>query len=131
MIDIGFTEMVLIAVVTILVVGPKDLPKVMRTVGMWGRKARRLASEFQTSMNDLAREADLEEIAKGAKKFKDFSPERMVKEAIDPTGSLDDDVLKETEREISDALDVADKPEPATSKPAASEVADAPEPKDD
>ena len=54
----------LVAVITVLVVGPKELPRVLRTVTYWVRKVRGLAGEFQKTMEDMAREADLEDIKK-------------------------------------------------------------------
>lgn len=54
MFDLGWSELLVVAMVAIIVVGPKDLPKLMRTVGQWVRRARSLASEFQRGMMDLA-----------------------------------------------------------------------------
>jgi len=62
MLDIGWPELFLIAVVTIIVVGPKELPRVVRTVSGMIRKVRGLAGEFQSTLDDMAREADLEDI---------------------------------------------------------------------
>lgn len=62
MFDIGWTEMAIIAVIALLVVGPKDLPKVLRTVRGWIGKARSLAREFQSGVDDIVREAELKEL---------------------------------------------------------------------
>lgn len=62
MFDLGWSELLVVAVVAIIVVGPKDLPKLMRTVGQWVRRARSLASEFQRGMMDLADAGDLKEL---------------------------------------------------------------------
>lgn len=67
MLDIGWPELLLIGVITVLVVGPKELPRVLRTVTQFVRKAQGLAREFQTGMNDLARQADLDDIRKDMK----------------------------------------------------------------
>jgi sec-independent protein translocase protein TatB len=64
MFDIGWSELAVIAVVALVVIGPKDLPKVLRTAGYWMRKVRSIASEFQTSIEQMAREADLDELRK-------------------------------------------------------------------
>jgi sec-independent protein translocase protein TatB len=64
MFDIGWSELAVIAVVALIVIGPKDLPKVLRTAGYWMRKVRAMASEFQTSIEQMAREADLEDLRK-------------------------------------------------------------------
>ena len=64
MLDIGWTEMLMIAVVAIVVIGPRDLPKLLKTVGGWVRKARATVRELQTGIEDLAREAELDEVKK-------------------------------------------------------------------
>ena len=62
--DIGWQELFLIALVTILVVGPKEIPRVLRTVSLWAQKIRGMAREFQSGIDDLAREADLDDFRK-------------------------------------------------------------------
>jgi len=64
MLDIGWTEMLTIAVIAIVVIGPRDLPKMLRTVGVWVRKARSTVRELQTGIEDMAREAELDEMKK-------------------------------------------------------------------
>ena len=61
---IGLQEMLLIVIVAITVVGPKDLPLMMRKFGRWVSRMRAMAHEFQTSFEDLARQADLDELRK-------------------------------------------------------------------
>ena len=68
MFDIGWTEMMVIAVLAIIVIGPKDLPGMLRTIGKWTGRARALAREFQSSLDEVAREAELDEIKKGRRK---------------------------------------------------------------
>lgn len=62
MIDLSFSEMLVIAVVAILVIGPKDLPLALSTVGKWVGKARGLARQFRVGMDDMVREAELKEM---------------------------------------------------------------------
>lgn len=88
MFDIAFTEMMLLAVVVILVVGPKDLPKIMRTVGGWMRKARGMAREFQGSIEQIARESELGELRNEANRLKNFDPNAHLEKTIDPSGEL-------------------------------------------
>lgn len=64
MFDIGWTELLLVAVLAIVFVGPKDLPKVMRTLGQYTARMRKMAREFQQNFEDLARETELEELRK-------------------------------------------------------------------
>ena len=61
LLDIGWTELVLIAVVAIIVIGPKDLPVVLRTMGRMARRARALMNEFKGSVDEMIRESEIEE----------------------------------------------------------------------
>ncbi len=62
MIDLNFTEMLVCAIVAILVIGPKDLPLALSTVGKWVGKARGMARQFRMGMDDMVREAELKEM---------------------------------------------------------------------
>ena len=62
MFDFAWSELALIAVVALVVIGPKDLPRAMRLAGMWVRKARAMAREFQGSLEQMVREAELEDV---------------------------------------------------------------------
>lgn len=64
MFDIGWSEMLIIAAVAVVVIGPKDLPRVMRTVGQWSSRVRGMAREFQNSMDEMARQADIDDMRK-------------------------------------------------------------------
>jgi sec-independent protein translocase protein TatB len=62
MFDIGWAELMVIGVVALIVVGPKDLPRMLRTLGYYTGQARSMAREFQRNMEDAAREADLSDM---------------------------------------------------------------------
>ena len=64
MFDMSWGEVMVIGAVALIVIGPKDLPKALRTVGNMTAKVRRMAAEFQTQFNDAMREAELDEIRK-------------------------------------------------------------------
>ncbi len=64
MFDLSWGEVMVIGAVALIVIGPKDLPKALRTVGNMTAKVRRMASEFQSQFNDAMREAELNEIRK-------------------------------------------------------------------
>src|ERR1700709_2393503 len=66
MFDIGWSELVVIAVVALIAIGPKELPGVLRMVGQWMGKARRMASEFQGQFNEAMREAEMADLKKHA-----------------------------------------------------------------
>ena len=62
MLDLGWSEIAIIAVVALFVIGPKDLPKALRTLGHYGGKVRGLAREFRSSIDEVVREAELDEV---------------------------------------------------------------------
>ncbi|MBB4302169.1 sec-independent protein translocase protein TatB [Rhodobium orientis] len=94
MFDIGWTEILVVAVIAILVVGPKELPRMLRTFGQVVGKMRRMAGEFQTTFNDAVREAERQADLDDAKKSlsdmnKSFNPVADVKKAMNPLSALD------------------------------------------
>lgn len=64
MFDLAWGEILIIAVVAILVVGPKDLPRLMKGIGEWVGKARRMAAHFQSGVDEMIRQAELEDLRK-------------------------------------------------------------------
>ena len=108
MFDLGWSELAVIALIALIVVGPKDLPQVLRTVGHWVRKARSMAREFQSSVDEMVQEADLEEARKTIASARTFDMERQLEEAVDPTGDVKEDMAQ-----IQDAATRAAKGEDA------------------
>ena len=66
MFDIGWSELLVIAAVALIVIGPKELPGVLRSVGHWMGKIRRMASDFQSQFNEAMREAEMADLKKHA-----------------------------------------------------------------
>jgi sec-independent protein translocase protein TatB len=97
MFDIAWSELLVIGAVALVVIGPKDLPKALRTVGMMVNKARGLAREFQSGLDDMIRESELEELRKAAKV--DLKAE--ANKIFDPTGEV-----AKTGEELAKAVDV-------------------------
>src|SRR6266852_940390 len=90
MFEIGWSELVLIGVVALIAIGPKELPAVLRTVGQYMGKIRRMASEFQGQFQEAMREAEMADLKKSvdemtdvAKGFTDFDPLASVKKEVD------------------------------------------------
>lgn len=75
--------------VALVVIGPKDLPKVLRTVGMFISKAREMAREFQHGLDDMVRQSELDELRKTVDSATNFNVDDEIKNAIDPGGSLE------------------------------------------
>ena len=113
MFDIAWSEMVLIGAVALVVIGPKDLPKALRTVGQTIGRVRRMASEFQGQFNDAMREAELADLKKQVEDVggsvssalnSDFKPIDSIKEfeASKPdTPKPDEAALKEAEAKLA------------------------------
>ena len=83
MFDIGWSELLVIAVVAIVVVGPKDLPRMLRAFGQTMGKIRRMAGEFQSQFNEALREAELEDVKRNIESIRDLNPARQIRDAID------------------------------------------------
>lgn len=88
----GFTEFIMIAIVALVVVGPQDLPKMMRQIGKIVAKARLMANEFRSAFDDIAREAELDELQKEIEELR----RQTVKEATDE--------MRDFEREMNDEV---------------------------
>ena len=108
MFDIGWAEMAVIGALLLVVVGPKDLPKVLRTIGYWTGKARSMAREFQRSLDQYAKEAELDEVKKGMDKL---NVRKSIQNTIDPKGAIKKE-LTETDKTLRDTV----KPAPAPKK---------------
>jgi len=83
MFDIGWSELLVIAVVAIVVVGPKDLPKLMRGFGHYAGKLRRAASDFQRQFEEAMRESEVEEVRKAIESVRTETPSLDLKAPID------------------------------------------------
>ncbi|MDZ4737593.1 MAG: Sec-independent protein translocase protein TatB [Rhodospirillaceae bacterium] len=88
MFDIGWAELAVIGVVALIVVGPKDLPVVLRTGAHWLRQARKLSREFQSGVDSIVREADLDDAKKIVTSARQGTLKRQIETAIDPTGEM-------------------------------------------
>jgi sec-independent protein translocase protein TatB len=88
MFDIGWTEMALIAVVAVIVIGPKELPKVMRELGTWVARARGMSRVFMDQLEEMSRQSGLDEVRKEAEALRHLNPSQQLEKAIDPDGTL-------------------------------------------
>ncbi len=88
MFDLSWGEMAVVGVVALVVLGPKELPNALRTITNLTKTARKLASEFQSGVNEIVREADLEDARKLAQGVSKGSISKAIEKAVDPTGDL-------------------------------------------
>ena len=79
---VGYTEMFLIAVVAIIVIGPKDLPRVLRAFGKTMAKMRGMAREFQGHMDSAIKDAGLDEVKKDFQSIRNLNPMEQVKKSV-------------------------------------------------
>ncbi len=141
MFDLGMMEILVIGIVALIVVGPKDLPGLFRTVGKFVGKMKGMAREFQRSMDAAAKDAGVDEAldgvksaAGGLKKATSFNPvdfnkdlKSMTKDAIKKSTMLDDDAkaarLAKVDAEGTDVTAKVDAPKPTAKKAAAKKPA--------
>ena len=88
MFDLAWSELAVVGLVAVLVLGPKELPQAMRTMAKVMRKMRGLTSELQGHMNEIVRQADLDEVRQSIQKFSTTNLSSELAKAVDPTGDL-------------------------------------------
>ena len=138
MFDIGWSELVVIGIVALIAIGPKELPGVLRAVGQWMGKIRRMASEFQGQFQEAMREAEMADLKKSvdemtdtAKSYTNFDPIGMVRNEIEtltgdkPPASTAEAAAPTTSEATSEAAPAA-VPDTAPPAPEVAPVADAP-----
>src|ERR1700733_13094581 len=124
MFDISWSEFLLIGVVALIVIGPKELPGVLRTLGQYTRKVRGMAADFQNQFHEAMREAEMADLKKEvddlAHDFKNFDPLKDVRNDVEAAG-----------KDIARSLDGTPAPKadlPASGEPPASDALTPPEP---
>lgn len=122
MLDIGWQELFVIAVVAIIFIGPKELPHVVKTGTQWLRKAREMAREFQSGLDEMAREAELEDIKKEVQKATDVDIKGEITKTIDPTGDLGKE-LTNVERDLNQSATILNQDPTPPAIPASAEPA--------
>jgi sec-independent protein translocase protein TatB len=88
MFDFSWSELALIAVVALVVIGPKDLPRVMKNFAFWVRKVRSMAREFQGSVEEMMRDAEFDEVKRSLDQATRFNFDEEMSKTIDPQGEL-------------------------------------------
>jgi sec-independent protein translocase protein TatB len=119
MFDISWTEFLLIGVVALIVIGPKELPGVLRTLGQWTRRVRSMAADFQGQFQEAMREAEMADLKKQvddiAHDIKSYDPLKDVRADVEAAGK---DIQSSLEKPVT-----TDTNEPASSEAAVAEDA--------
>src|SRR5262249_21147024 len=88
MFDFAWSEILLIALVALVVIGPKDLPRVLRAAGKWAAKARAVAAEFRSSIDQMIRESELGEMGKEVERVAPTDTGHEIEKSVAPKGEL-------------------------------------------
>jgi len=134
MFDIGWTELLVIAVVLIVVVGPKDLPPMLRAFGKMTQRARKVAGDFRAQFDEALREADLDEVRQTLSDAQKLNPVNTLREAMNPLRQMGNKIKADLQKattvdnktEVPPA--VMSTPEPSMSLPETPPVMSPPTP---
>lgn len=98
MFDIGWTEILVIAIVLIVVVGPKDLPPMLRAFGKMTANLRKMAGEFRTQFDEALRESELDDVRKTIADAQSLNPTNALREAINPLRQMGQDIKADLQK---------------------------------
>ena len=98
MLSFGWSEIALTAIVVVVIVGPKELPNLLKQLGIFSRSLKKASRQFKSSLNDLAEEVDLKDIKNS------ISEISKIKKDLDPTKELKDEI-----KSINDTIEFTDK----------------------
>lgn len=113
---IGFSEILLIGLAALIIIGPKDLPMMMRKLGQIMGKGRRMAREFQAAFDDIARQSELDDLKK---EIQELRKSNALTSAQDDLAAYEADVNSAIMRESPPPSPPVSAPEPSEEKPAA------------
>ncbi len=123
MFDIGWTEMLVIAIVMIVVVGPKDLPKMLRTFGRTTTKLRAMAGDFRKQFDEALKEAELDDVKGLVDDMRKLNPANEIKQALNPMQKAAADVRAGLDSALNPKTPDPKKPEtPAAPAPTPAEA---------
>src|SRR5580765_2033147 len=98
MFDVGWSEILVIALILIIVVGPKDLPPMLRTFGRMASRLRGMANEFKGQFDEALREADLDDVRKGLSEVNKLNPTNTLRDAMNPIRKLSEDIKSDLKK---------------------------------
>ena len=98
MFDIGWSELVIIAVVALVVIGPKELPATLRTIGKMTARARKVAGDFRAQFDEAMREADLDDVRQTIADAQKLNPVNSLREAMNPLREMGNEIKADLQR---------------------------------
>lgn len=107
MFDIGWPEILVIAIVLIVVVGPKDLPPMLRAFGKTTAKFRKMANEFRGQFDEALKEAELDDVRKTISDARSLNPMNYLRDAVNPMKQAGDEIRRDLEKTVSTSKPVA------------------------
>lgn len=110
MFDIGWPELLVVAIVLIVVVGPKDLPPMLRAFGRTTKKLRAMASEFRGQFDDALREAELDDVKKTFDDARKLNPMQNIRDAVNPLKDTAKDIKADLEKSVKTPSSTAEEP---------------------
>ncbi|MEQ8940898.1 MAG: Sec-independent protein translocase protein TatB, partial [Roseitalea porphyridii] len=100
--DFGWTELLVISIVLVVVIGPKDLPKVLRGFGKTMTSVRRMAGDFRKQFDDALKEAELDDVRTFADDVRSLDPRRQIRKALDPLAEAGKEIDADMKKAMGD-----------------------------
>ena len=101
MFTFGWGEIFLVVIIIVVVIGPKDLPKFIKQIGLLAKNIKKISSDFKSSINEIAEESDIKEIAKSVKEVKKIKDGINIKKNFQKELNIVEETLKDVEKDIS------------------------------
>jgi sec-independent protein translocase protein TatB len=114
MLDIGWTELLVIAIVLIVVVGPKDLPPMIKAFGRTMANLRKITGEFRTQFDQALKEADMDDVRKTIGDVQNLNPSNALRDAINPLRQMGNEIRSDLQKSVSVASAAPEAVAPAT-----------------
>ncbi len=102
MFSFGWGEIFLVGIIVIIVIGPKDLPKFIKQIGLLAKNIRKISSDFKSSINEIAEETEIKELANSVKEVKKIKDGINIKKNFENEIKTVKETIKIAENEISD-----------------------------
>jgi len=126
MFDIGWPELLVVAIVLIVVVGPKDLPPMLRAFGRTTKKLRAMASEFRGQFDDALREAELDDVKKTFDDARKLNPMQSIRDAVNPLKDTAKDIKADLEKSVNTPSSTPQEPPKMSAPEPTMKLADGP-----